>query len=87
MLSVCSGQNHFLAVNSRKFLKHKSIEEEEYSMAYTINDECINCAACADTCPVDAISEQGDVHVIDAALCTDCGACVDSCPVAAIEAP
>jgi ferredoxin len=56
-------------------------------MAYTINDECINCAACADTCPVDAISEQGDVHVIDAATCTDCGACVDSCPVDAIEAP
>jgi ferredoxin len=22
-------------------------------MAYTINDECINCAACADTCPVE----------------------------------
>ncbi len=56
-------------------------------MAYTINDECINCAACADTCPVDAISEQGEKHVIDAALCTDCGACVDSCPVDAIEAP
>lgn len=68
-------------------MKHKSIEEEEHLMAYTINDECINCAACADTCPVDAISEQGDVHVIDAATCTDCGACVDSCPVSAIEAP
>jgi len=56
-------------------------------MAHTINDECINCGACADTCPVDAISEQGDVHAIDAATCTDCGACVDSCPVSAIEAP
>jgi ferredoxin len=61
--------------------------QEVYPMAHTINDECINCAACADTCPVDAISEQGDKHVIDAALCTDCGACVDSCPVSAIEAP
>ncbi|HKL27547.1 MAG TPA: 4Fe-4S binding protein [Desulfuromonadales bacterium] len=56
-------------------------------MAYTINDECINCAACVDTCPVDAISEQGEKHVIDPATCTDCGACVDSCPVDAIEAP
>jgi len=56
-------------------------------MAYTINDECINCAACVETCPVDAISEQGEMHVIDAETCTDCGACVDSCPVDAIEAP
>jgi len=61
--------------------------EEVYPMAYTINDECINCAACVDTCPVDAISEQGEKHVIDPATCTDCGACVDSCPVDAIEAP
>jgi len=34
-------------------------------MAYTINDECINCAACADTCPVDAISDA-----ISKAICT-----------------
>lgn len=53
-------------------------------MAHTISDECINCGACADTCPVSAISESGDKHVIDAATCTDCGACVDSCPVTAI---
>jgi NAD-dependent dihydropyrimidine dehydrogenase PreA subunit len=71
----------------RKFLKNHKSKEEVNFMAHTINDECINCAACADTCPVDAISEQGDVHVIDAATCTDCGACVDSCPVNAIEAP
>ena len=56
-------------------------------MAHTINDECINCGACLPTCPVDAISEGEDVHVIDAGLCTDCAACVDSCPVDAIEAP
>ena len=34
-------------------------------MAHKITDECINCGACADTCPVNAISEQGDKHVID----------------------
>jgi len=54
-------------------------------MAHIISDECINCGACAPTCPVDAISETGDKHVIDAATCTDCGACVDSCPVDAIS--
>jgi len=56
-------------------------------VAHKINDECINCGACLPTCPVDAISEGGDKHVIDANLCTDCAACVDSCPVDAIEGP
>ena len=29
-----------------------------------IDEGCINCAACADVCPVEAISEQGEDHVI-----------------------
>ena len=55
-------------------------------MSHTISDECINCAACEPVCPVEAITEQGDVRVIDEATCTDCGACIDSCPVDAISA-
>ena len=38
-------------------------------MAYKISDECISCGACADGCPVSAISEGG--------------ACADTCPVGA----
>jgi ferredoxin len=53
-------------------------------MSHVISDECINCGACVPACPVEAIAEQGDVHVIDSETCTDCGACVDSCPVSAI---
>ncbi|MDH3999303.1 MAG: 4Fe-4S binding protein [Desulfuromonadales bacterium] len=56
-------------------------------MSHKINDECIGCAACRDSCPINAISELGEIHVIDAAACTDCGACVDSCPVSAIVGP
>jgi len=56
-------------------------------MAHKINDECISCGACADECPVDAISEGEDKYVIDADACTDCGACVEVCPVGAIEGP
>jgi len=63
------------------------LNERNRTMAYTINDECTNCGACDDSCPVDAISEKGDKRVIDPDLCTDCGACVDACPVDAIEAP
>lgn len=54
-------------------------------MTHVINDECINCAACAPECPVEAISEGDGKHNIDANLCTDCGACVEVCPTDAIS--
>ena len=54
-------------------------------MAHTINDECINCGACAPECPEEAISEGEDRHIIDPEKCTDCGTCVESCPVEAIK--
>lgn len=50
-----------------------------------ITEECTNCAACAEICPVSAISEQNDMHVIEQATCTDCGDCDDVCPVDAIK--
>lgn len=52
-------------------------------MAYTISDECIACGACADGCPVEAISEGDGKYVIDPDKCIDCGACADTCPVGA----
>ncbi len=55
-------------------------------MAYVINDECTNCAACEPECPVEAISEQGEKRVINADECIDCGACEPVCPVDAISA-
>ncbi len=56
-------------------------------MAYKIDkDACTNCGACAAECPVEAISEKGDVHQIDADTCIDCGACESVCPADAISA-
>ena len=52
-------------------------------MAYKITDECINCGACADECPVNAIAEGDTAYVIDADACIDCGACAGTCPVGA----
>ena len=54
-------------------------------MAYVITDDCLSCGACADNCPVGAISEGEDKYVIDADVCVSCGTCVDNCPVEAIE--
>ena len=52
-------------------------------MAYVISDECIQCGACADECPVSAIAEGDGKYVIDADTCVDCGTCADVCPVGA----
>ena len=41
-------------------------------MAHKITDECVACGACADTCPVEAIS-LGDsgIYVVDPDTCVD----------------
>ena len=51
-------------------------------MAYKITDACI---ACAEGCPVNAISEGDGKYEIDADTCIECGACADTCPVSAPE--
>jgi ferredoxin len=53
-------------------------------MAYKITDACVSCGACADTCPVGAISEGESQYVIDAEACISCGACASGCPTEAI---
>ncbi len=56
-------------------------------MAYKIDvEKCLGCGACADECPVEAISEEDGKYVIDADKCLDCGACAGVCPVEAPEA-
>lgn len=52
-------------------------------MAYFINDDCINCAACEAECPVSAITAGDGKYVVDADSCIDCGACAGVCPVSA----
>ena len=49
-------------------------------MAYQIGSACVSCGACADVCPVGAISQGDDRYVIDANACLDCGTCSDTCP-------
>ena len=52
-------------------------------MAYKITDECIDCGACADECPVSCISEGDGIFVINADECISCGNCAEVCPVGA----
>ena len=59
---------------------------EVCDMAYKISDECISCGACAEQCPVNAISEGDGKYEINAYECIECGACADTCPVDAPSA-
>ena len=60
--------------------------KEVTTMAYKITDACIACGACAEGCPVSAISEGDGKYVIDADVCVECGACEGACPVGAPKA-
>ena len=45
---------------------------------------CEGCEECLDSCPVEAITMQGEHAVVDPEECTECQACVDPCPTDAI---
>ncbi|UCG39103.1 MAG: YfhL family 4Fe-4S dicluster ferredoxin [bacterium] len=53
-------------------------------MALIITDECIVCGACEPECPNHAISEGGDIYIIDPDLCTECVGSYDEPQCAAV---
>lgn len=56
-------------------------------MALKITDDCTSCDACISECPNEAISEGGDIYIINPNLCTECVGfydtpqCAEVCPV------
>ena len=56
-------------------------------MSMKIMEDCINCGACEEECPNDAIDEGDDTYLVNPELCTECvGAhdepkCIELCPI------
>lgn len=42
--------------------------------------KCNTCGKCADLCPFDAVTADGDTMIYEPEKCMGCGVCVDHCP-------
>ena len=54
-----------------------------YFMRTTDDDACVGCGVCLDICPVQALTLEDDVAVVDEAWCIGCGLCVPRCATGA----
>jgi len=50
-----------------------------------IDENCVGCGLCVESCPVEAISLIENKAVINKELCIECGSCIDVCPLEAIH--
>lgn len=46
---------------------------------------CIRCNTCEETCPVDAVTHDGNNYVVDASICNHCMDCISPCPTGSID--
>ena len=77
---ICKNYCFFVRICYNKV---KLTSKEVTTLAFKITEDCIACGACADECPVGAISEGDGKYEIDADACIDCGSCAGACPVGA----
>jgi benzoyl-CoA 2,3-epoxidase subunit A len=46
---------------------------------------CIRCNTCEETCPVDAVTHDGNNYIVDASICNHCMDCISPCPTGSID--
>jgi ferredoxin len=50
-----------------------------YFIRETRPDKCVGCGECVEICPVEAITLEGDLAVVDENWCIGCGVCATRC--------
>ena len=45
----------------------------------------IRCNTCEETCPIDAVTHDGNNYVVDASICNHCMDCISPCPTGSID--
>jgi ferredoxin len=70
-------------------IRRRKIPRDMLMAVYFIREtdlsECIGCGACAEICPVDAVTMDGDRPEVDQNWCIGCGVCAVSCPADVIS--
>ena len=56
-----------------------------YYLRTTDEDECIGCGQCAEDCPLEIITMEGDQPLVDERICIGCGVCLLHCPTDAAK--
>jgi ferredoxin len=56
-----------------------------YFLRETEEGACLGCGACAEICPVVAVTMEGEVPVVDRQWCIGCGVCAGVCPAGAVQ--
>jgi benzoyl-CoA 2,3-dioxygenase component A len=46
---------------------------------------CIRCNTCEETCPIDAVTHDGNNYVVNAETCNHCMDCIAPCPTGSID--
>ncbi len=70
-------------------IRRRKIPRDELMAVYftrqTDPDACIGCGQCVEICPVDAVTVESELAVVDGQWCIGCGVCVNRCDFDAVQ--